>query len=1083
MSDLIQPATKEKLRNYLRRLRSLTNETAKREAFAALLGELFPGHNVINHYFQGVEKGIRIQTAAGIKRGRADAYHGSAIIEFERSLKASLNTAEDQLREYVAGEWQRDSALRPLQAIATDGVQWIVYRPLLPVDAAVTPANVKLEKIREFTVAEDTLTTFWLFLENFLTAEQQLEPTAARFQWNFGSSSFVFRDSMAALKRAWTEASQHPEAHLAFETWQRYLAVTYGKLTESASARHDVEVGGNISELEGLFLRHTYLASVARLMVWAALSHGKSSGNLRQVASDVFSGEYFLRMRLANLVDEDFFHWVSTPIAEVVLGSTWEAVLSQLLNYDLSRMGEDVLKGVYQELIDPKDRHDLGEYYTPDWLCERVVEEMLPVEGYKSVLDPSCGSGSFLRAAIAHFTVHNPSGTDNDRLRVLLANVVGVDIHPVAVTIARANYVLALGKLIKAARTPIQIPVYLADSLFLPREVEADLLQNLHGVLIQYGPRKDTRKFVLPRVLVHAPEAFDQAIAACARVAAEHALTNGDSLSSLDQYLHREVPALTTMDGYDQILSALWNFSEGLAELIRQKNNSIWSFIIRNSYRPAMLRDKFDIIIGNPPWLSYRYIEDQEYQAEIKSRAVDTYKIAPKSQKLFTQMELGTVFLAHSMATFAALHGKLAFVLPRAVLSADQHQNLIQRTYDKSARFRLTGYWDLWGVAPLFNVPSCVLFAERSDTPGDASAPLDVLEWHGKLPERDLKWNRAKPLLGAEGKKGRVIYLGQRSALSTEPGTSTKQSPGAYLNIFHQGATIVPRSLYFVKVSGLESSFSEQQTYWAETDPLQAAEAKKPYREVHVTGSLEGKFLFSTVISKHVLPFVMLPPATVFLPVDANADTGTLSIRDTSWLRREGYRNAFKWLAQAESIWEQKRGEKAGEHSLLQWLDYSGKLSSQNLKQRHLVLYNAAGTNVSATYYDRSAQSPPFVVDTTLYWAAFSHVAEAHYVAAALNSQTANQLIKPFQSAGLFGKRHVHKKLLELPFPTFNPDKKLHVNLSTLGESAAMQAALATADSAFPAAGSLARQRAFVRTAIESTLGQIDALVRELLGL
>ena len=71
-----------------------------------------------------------------------------------------------------------------------------------------------------------------------------------------------------------------------------------------------------------------------------------------------------------------------------------------------------------------------------------------------------------------------------------------------------------------------------------------------------------------------------------------------------------------------------------------------------------MLKGQFDFIIGNPPWLSYRYISDPEYQDEIKRRAVERYKIAPKSQKLFTQMELATVFLAHSMAMFANVNGQ-----------------------------------------------------------------------------------------------------------------------------------------------------------------------------------------------------------------------------------------------------------------------------------------------------------------------------------------------------------------------------------------------------------------------------------------
>ena len=203
---------------------------------------------------------------------------------------------------------------------------------------------------------------------------------------------------MAALKRAWSKVSDGSEAKLAFDTWQRYLTVTYGRLTEDTTRHKDTETTQEISELENLFLRHTYLTSIARLLIWAALSHGKNTDKLRQVAKDVMSGRYFKSQRLANLVDDDFFHWIRNADAEKILAPAWERILSHLTDYDLSNIEEDVLKGVYQQLIDPKDRHDLGEYYTPDWLCELIVKELLPKHGFKTVLDPSCGSGSFLRA-------------------------------------------------------------------------------------------------------------------------------------------------------------------------------------------------------------------------------------------------------------------------------------------------------------------------------------------------------------------------------------------------------------------------------------------------------------------------------------------------------------------------------------------------------------------------------------------------------------------------------------------------------------------------------------------------------------
>lgn len=635
MPEILEQRTKGVLQQYLRDVKGLPNESAKRSRFAALIAELFPGTNASTDYARGVEKLIRIQHPTGIKRGRADAYYGNAIIEFEKSLDATLAEAEVQLREYVAGTWQKqnDEVPRSILAIASDGIEWRLYRPVLAAGQKPTLETVTLELIRPFKLTEDSLGAFWLWLTSLLFRDQQIEPTAERFQWDFGTS-LLYGESMAALKKAWARVSGEPESMLAFETWQRYLTVTYGHLTETATAKKDTETGQEISELESLFLRHTYLASIARLMIWAALSQGKATGSLRQVAKDVFSGRYFQSKRLANLVDDDFFHWLRNAEAEELLAPTWERILSHLTEYDLSQVREDVLKGVYQQLIDPKDRHDLGEYYTPDWLCERMIAELLPKHGFKAVLDPSCGSGSFLRAAVTHFLQHNPDGTENERLKLILGNVQGIDIHPVAVTISRANYVLALGKLINSARKPIQIPVYLADSLFLPREVEASLIEQLSGVEITYGGKKDRKSVVMPEMLIHSPELFDDVIASCTAIAEEHAKANKDSRTTMANHLAQAVPELSKVLEYEKILDALWEFTRGLAQLIKQRKNSIWSFIIRNSYRPAMLKGQFDFIIGNPPWLSYRYISDPEYQDEIKRRAVGRYRIAPKSQKL-----------------------------------------------------------------------------------------------------------------------------------------------------------------------------------------------------------------------------------------------------------------------------------------------------------------------------------------------------------------------------------------------------------------------------------------------------------------
>lgn len=1054
--------TRDILSRYMEDTKSLPNESAKTHRFAGLVSELFPGTKAPTLLAEGIEKVVRVDTSEGTKRRRIDDYYGNAVIEFENSLRATEGVAKQQLREQVSGLW-RGGDKRPLLCVASDGINWKTFRPRSD-QASPGPDEIELIPLREFALSSQTLSDFWIWLTSLLFREGQVDPTAERFRIDFGATSLAFADALEALRRAWSSVRGSPEAQLALDTWQRYLTVTYGSLSGEAAAR---------PEIETLFLKHTYLASVARLLVWAALSHGRTTGALRDVAEDVLSGRYFQSEGIENLVEEDFFRWVLRSEIWLVVAPVWERMLSHMHTYDLARLGQDVLKGVYQELVDPTDRHDLGEYYTPEWLCERIVAELLPEdEGFVSVIDPACGSGSFLRAVIAHQLRANPKGGDATRLRHVLENVVGIDIHPLAVTIARATYVLSLGKLVKATRRPVQIPVYLADSLFLPTEVRQYELGEVPGYEIGFGGRKVR----IAEDLVRAADLFDPAIAACAKVAEDHAESDDESEATLRAYLKQALPGLAKRGDFEPIASGLWRFTEELADLIRNDHNSIWAFVVRNGYRPAMLRQRFDVVIGNPPWLSYRYIADPGYQAEVKKRAVDDYAVAPRAQRLVTQMELATVFLVHALTTFGRKGGQIAFVMPRSILSADQHAKLRERTY--KAPVTIEGYWDLWNVRPLFKVPACVVFGTRRDPEPRTSYELPAVEWDGKLPERDISWAEAKKSLQAEEKTARLIYLASRSALSTEKGRASPGRGSAYGGRFRQGATIVPRNLYFVTIEDLSGAVEPDKLYWAETDRAQAELAKPPYRDVRMRGQVEGRFIFQTALSDNLLPFALVNPKFVVLPLDVAPDDPILLA--AAELRREGYREMGKWMSEAERVWTEKRGRKASKQSVYERLDYHGELTNQRVTERHLVLYNTAGTNISAARVDREALRSPFVVDHMLYWTHCTSLEEADYLAAILNSATVNDAIKPFQSTGLMGERHVHKKVLDLPIPSFKSSDSVHRKLAKLGAKAARESSAYIASANLPS--SLARRRGLVRQAIVSTLKEIDNAVEELLG-
>lgn len=1051
-------ATRQILLDFVRTVGELPNESAKTHQFFGLLEQLFRGSRISIDVARGVEKVVRIETGDGSKLGRIDAYYGRTIIEFENSLNATLSDALEQLCEYSAALWQtKEESRRPILCIATDCLEWKIYRPVVRPSAPerLRPSDVMLEELRSIKLEEKTLDEFWLFLTSLLFKPGQRQPTPDAFIFDFGALSIAFSDAQQHLHAAWNTREGQPESQLKFDSWKRYLTFAYGSLEST-------------SELEDLFVKHTFLANLARLLVWAALSRGKTKKPLREVAGDVLDGAYFRALRIENLAEDDFFHWVLEGHAAEQLESLWERILAQLLTYDLSAIDHDLLKGIYQELVDPSDRHDLGEYYTPDWLCDAIVRRLLPETGFPRVLDPSCGSGTFLRASIAHLISHNQASDAATKLVGVLGAVAGIDIHPLAVIIARATYVIALGELIHEADHSLQIPVYLADSLFLPVEVKQFELGEEPSYRIDFGGQSVN----LPEGLVRTPELFDEAIVASTSIAVEHAQSKSETAESLRRYLERRVPALGAREDAHACFAALWQFTNRLAELIRRRQDSIWSFIVRNAYRPAMLRRSFDYLIGNPPWLTYNAIKDPKYQEEIKRRAVDEYGIAPRSQSLFTHMELATVFLAHSLQVFGADNARLGFVMPRSVLSADQHATLRARSYN--ARMKVSAYWDLVDVHPLFNVPSCVLFAKRTEVGRPPiSYEIPAVEWRGQLPRKNASPQEAAEALRRRKRVAHLIYLGTRNALSTLPGKTTPQVRSSYAGRFKQGATIVPRNFYYVASEDFDGRIRPKRSYWLETDEGQAKTAKKPYKEVRLSGEVEGEFLYFAPLAKHVLPFVLLDPPLVVLPLDRLG-----SAMSPKELNNAGWRGMGSWLTKADRIFRQKQKAKNA-MSAIERLDYQNGLGGQDFSDGYLVLYAATGKNISACAVELAAVDKRFKVDHTLYWCHCGSAGEAHYVAAVLNSRAVNAAIKPFQSRGLLGERHVHKKVLDLPIPHFDPANLQHASIAVLGEAARTVAVDLQATGAL--VGALAQQRMLVRETVGIQLSAIDELVKGLL--
>jgi len=440
---------------YLRDVEPLNSESARSHRFAALVNDLLGIETeFLGKYVSGIETSLKVKQGARLLKGRADNLFGNVVIEFEASLAKTRDEAEEQLRRYVAILWSREpaDARTPYLCLAADGVRFIAYSPTLAAKTAreISPDDVQLEVIEDadWTKLQPREIYFWL--DRYFLRKEILHPTSETIVRDFGVKSHAFQSATRALLTLWQEIKSRSAFAVVFDSWDKYLRIVYG-----------TQVAG-----DELFIRHTYLATLAKVMAWMRISGEKQLPNDEQIV-EMLEGRLFKKQGIENFIEEDFFSWLARAGAVKMGIGAVRWLFSLLQNYNLGELSEDVLKSLYQELVDPETRHDLGEVYTPDWLAHRIVNRLLDENPRGALLDPTCGSGTFLYLSIREKRARLRDSAET--LRHILDAVCGADIHPLAVIVAKTNYILALGDLLKKRRGEVTIPIYLADTIKLPQ--------------------------------------------------------------------------------------------------------------------------------------------------------------------------------------------------------------------------------------------------------------------------------------------------------------------------------------------------------------------------------------------------------------------------------------------------------------------------------------------------------------------------------------------------------------------------------------------------------------------------------------
>lgn len=1003
--------TKSKLiKEYFQKVKQANKEHTKKEAFKDLLNRLYGDDKDILKLIDKITLGaettvLKIPRKDKLHKGSADTLYNKIIIEFENDLKQTLTHAKEQLAGYLLGQFNSGEGYN-FTLIASDFISWKVYSPAVEcIDKLnkLQEDELILEEVKSasFVLNEKNAEDFYYWIDRFLFKEEKQRATLKRIEEAFGYQSNVFIESYQVLSNWFYEAKKYGEVQVSFEQWNKFLSVAYG----------------SFDGRESIFLIHTYLSVFSKMLAYSVVSNDDYIDDAELKA--ILDGSVFHKYNIRNFVDNDFYHWVVSDRNFKSLKKVFRLIAQEISAFDFEKVDEDVLKGVYQELIDLDTRHSLGEYYTPDWLCERIVKEFEFASNNK-ILDPACGSGSFLRAAIHRIKDLNPTANAEQ----INEQVYGIDIHPLSVQIAKTTLLLALGKEIIDAKNPVYLNIILANTLLAPEGVE-----NLFGK--DFTLNIDKENYKLTTQVLDDVKLFDEALEICDELADQTMSKKNESEEVFENILRKKLKGHSLNK---QIIESFYKVYKGLKTVKEKGRDSIWKFIVQNLYKPYFLAGKFDYIIGNPPWFTYSSVKNEEYQNTLNGLA-DNYNVKPDKVANFPHLEIAAIFLANCTNYFLKDNGKTAFVLPRSFFSADHHDNTRS---GKASGFKFDQIWDLDDVNPVFRVPSCVFIVEKYNKKASPINGLPGLKFSGRLAEHNCNLQTASENLNEENVKWYYVKQGKSSAFSDKKiKSNTNENP--YKKHFKQGATIVPRCFYFIDIDQeLPKDFNGRIINIKTSEAIEA-DAKRPWKGLKFTGKIESKFIFRTALAKSILPFALYKPDLVALPILIKNDgqgKKEIKLQSASDLMQEGYLNASKWFNNVENTWQIHRTEKNQNISSENYLNWQNKLTEQNLDAQYLVLYNSSAKDANAAMVKRNDLDLTFFVESKGYWLSTSNIKEAFYLVSVLNSSIPNEKMKAFQTKGLFGERDIHKRILDIYFPSFAENDEIHTQLAQLSEQA-----------------------------------------------
>ncbi|MGX8268454.1 N-6 DNA methylase [Anaerostipes caccae] len=961
-----------------------------------------------------------------VKQGFADAVVGKTAIEYEKNLnvQAIFQEGYAQVKEYCAGLYNQGIQADEIYGILSDTVRWYGYKVTItgkPQHGLYGVNNIVLNQadfIDLSTATELEFHKFELFVNKYLNRVQIYPLEASALVRDFGMDSSFYHRNIAIftdlVNRAMIEKPNYAE--LVKRVWQNFVAYL------GASDY------GNFSQQT--YINEFYLVTVAKIICANVINKTPIISD-EQAVLRILNGRYFESRSISNLVDYDYFGWLNNEPYAAEIAECAINIQRQLTSYDFSSYTDQDLFGeLLAQLANREHRLLLGQEFTPHWVAKAMVDQSLnriPENEEPRFLDMCCGSGVFLIEAIKavreRFDIR-PDSFDERKDCVAFSCVTGFDIDPLAVMLAKANWVLAMNDLFGLHHGQIVIPIYHADSMFVATPITEKIPEDgTESIVLRF----DENEIVLPALLV-TPEykkVYDSFMNRCYNLAMVRAQDPENELDeAIVERLIDNVKRESEVDLSDELIGQLRGGANDLIIQLecmqREGRNGIWYFILSNSYRPGLASHQFNCIVSNPPWLAMSKLADNPYRAMLKTRAEEYGIQPPGASHLHT--ELASTFLLGAIDKYLIEDGVWYCVMPGSLLSGYNHERLRREEYRGSAIPVSMLIDEIWELPKLtFKNKAIVLGGKKG---GNRNA----VSINGRVYEDKTTFVANQFVLKVQGR--RSAWADSQRTIDVEDLINTNPM------IFKQGADVMPRTALFHEFERQANGNWRFEKIVPTSQSYYLINQRKSEEGIELTATdFENEYIYKCLTSKLMSPFYVADPANVIMPGRKENGTWHALQNQDLVLMNVSTRNFFE---QIQGILKK---------SLQRWwedtINYRGKLSQQNFSQGNwLILSNAGGKNPCAAYISmENCDRSRLIIDQTLYWYLVNSEEEAKYIVGILNSNSLAEAIIDFQPQGEFGQRHIHT----LPYkimPRFDSENPAHQDIVSKTEALIAECAI-----------------------------------------